>query len=71
MMLVGVGVAVGGAGAAALSRFVSHLLFGVEARDISTLVAAALLLAIVGFVASYIPAARATRVDPMLALRAE
>ena len=71
MRLVAVGLAIGAAGALALSRFVSHLLFGVEARDLATLAASACLLAVVGFVASYIPARRATRVDPMLALRAE
>jgi len=71
MRLVVVGLAFGAAAAFALSRFVSHLLFGVDARDLVTMTASALLLAVVGFVASYIPAVRATRVDPMLALRAE
>jgi putative ABC transport system permease protein len=71
MRLVAIGLVLGGAAALGLARFVSHLLFGVEARDLTTLAAAAALLAGVGFVASAIPASRATRVDPMLALRAE
>jgi predicted permease len=71
MRLVTIGLVFGAAAAVALSRFVSHLLFGVDTRDLVTLSASAVLLAGVGFVASYIPALRATRVDPMLALRAE
>jgi len=68
---VAIGLLFGASASIALSRFVSHLLFGVDARDLVTLTASAVLLAGVGFVASYIPALRATRVDPMLALRAE
>jgi putative ABC transport system permease protein len=71
MRLVASGLTLGAAASVALSRFVSHLLYGVDARDLATITASGVLLAIVGFIASYIPALRATRVDPMLALRAE
>jgi ABC-type lipoprotein release transport system permease subunit len=46
-------------------------LFGVRARDVTTLVAVPLALLAIALVASYIPARRATRVDPLTALRAE
>jgi predicted permease len=71
MRLVAIGLALGAAGALALSRLLEHLLFGVDGRDLATLIGSALLLAIVGFIACYLPARRATRVDPMLALRTE
>jgi putative ABC transport system permease protein len=71
MRLVAIGLVLGAGGALAVGRFVGHLLYGVEARDAFTLAGAVALLAFVGFVASYLPAVRATRVDPMLALRAE
>ena len=71
MGLVGIGLAIGAAGALALTRVMRSLLFGVSAADPLTFVSVAALLAAVAFAASYIPARRATRVDPMVALRYE
>ncbi len=65
------GIAAGLAGALALSRVVRGLLFGVAPTDGVTFVAVTLLLAGVAFAASYIPARRAARVDPMISLRSE
>ena len=65
MILTVIGVAIGPAGALALTRFLSSLLFGVRARDPATFLAVALVLAGVALAASYIPARRATRVDPI------
>ncbi len=66
-----VGVAIGGAGALAATRAMKGLLFGVTAADPVTFVAVSLMLLLVTVIASYIPAWRATRVDPILALRGE
>jgi putative ABC transport system permease protein len=68
---VGIGVAIGVPGAAAVTTLLQFLLYGVGARDPLTFAAGALLLAIVGALASYLPARRATRVDPVIALRCE
>jgi putative ABC transport system permease protein len=71
LKLVLVGVAIGLAAAFALTRVMSSLLFGVSATDPATLAAISLLLISVAALASYIPARRATRVDPLIALRYE
>ena len=66
-----VGIAIGGAGALAATRAMKGLLFGVTAADPVTFVAVSLMLLLVTVIASYIPAWRATRVDPIIALRCE
>ena len=71
MELATIGILAGLAGAAALTRVMSSLLFGVSATDALTFCAVAALLALVAFTAIVIPARRATRVDPMVALREE
>ncbi len=69
--LILMGVILGLGGAWALSRLMESLLFGVSATDAATFVAVPGLSAIVAFLACYIPARRATKVDPMVALRCE
>ena len=71
MELAVIGILVGLAGAAALTRVMASLLFGVSATDALTFGAVAALLAAVALAATVIPARRATRVDPMVALREE
>jgi len=66
-----IGIIIGLAGAAALTRVVSSLLFNTHAYDPVTFVAVPTLLAAVALAATIIPAWRATRVDPMVALREE
>jgi putative ABC transport system permease protein len=66
-----IGVGLGLAGAAALGRVLSTLIFGVGARDAVTFSAVAALVAVAGIVASAVPAYRATRVNPLTALRTE
>jgi putative ABC transport system permease protein len=65
------GVAIGIAASFAITRLISSLLFGIRATDPLTFVALAALLSLAALVASYIPARRAMRVDPMVALRYE
>jgi len=71
MELAGIGIGVGLVGAAALTRVMTSLLFGVSATDAFTFGIVPALLAAVAFAATVIPAWRATRVDPMVALRDE
>jgi len=71
MTLVGISLVVGVAGALAATRLLNSLLFGVGASDPLTFVAIVLLVSAVAFVAAWLPARRATRVDPIIALRAE
>jgi putative ABC transport system permease protein len=71
MLLVAVGIAMGAVGAFALSKYLKSLLFQVKPGDPWTYASLAILLAMVALAASLIPARRATRVDPMIALRYE
>jgi putative ABC transport system permease protein len=66
-----IGLAAGIAGAVAASRFLQTLLFEVRPGDPLTIASVSLLLAVVGLAACYVPARRATRVDPLIALRSE
>jgi ABC-type antimicrobial peptide transport system permease subunit len=66
-----IGIAIGVAGAIALTRLMAAILFGVGARDPVTMVSVGVILAGVAILASYVPARRATRVDPVVALRYE
>jgi putative ABC transport system permease protein len=65
------GTALGAIGAFALTRFMSGLLFGVSSMDAMTFAAMAAVLVAVTMAACYIPARRASRVDPLVALRYE
>jgi putative ABC transport system permease protein len=71
MLLIGIGIAAGAAGAYGLSQYLKSLLFEVKPGDPWTYVGIACLLAVVALAASLVPARRATRVDPMIALRYE
>ncbi|MGP8245899.1 MAG: ABC transporter permease [Bryobacteraceae bacterium] len=71
LTLAGIGVAIGLGGAYAVTRLIQAQLFGVEPTDLLTLAAASLGIAAVTALAGYIPARRATAIDPMTALRWE
>jgi putative ABC transport system permease protein len=70
-ILIGIGVVVGAGLTLAGSKAASSLLFGLKARDPITLALAVVILAAIGFAASFLPARRASRLDPMAALRYE
>ena len=71
MGLIAIGLGLGVAGALAFTRLIGSLLYGVTATDLTTFAAAALALAAVALAACLIPAARASRIDPAVALRNE
>jgi predicted permease len=70
-LLVVIGIAIGIPAALSLTRFAKSLLYGVEANDPLTIACAALLMVLIAAAAGYLPARRASRVDPMIALRYE
>jgi putative ABC transport system permease protein len=69
LLRVTVGIAIGLGGALVLSKYLESLLFQVKARDLAVFAAVTAVLFIVAILACYIPARRATRIDPMIALR--
>lgn len=69
--LVGAGIVVGAVISAWASTFVESLLYGLQPRDPATFVGAAAILSLVAVIASYLPARRATKVDPVIALRCD
>ena len=71
MIVVLIGIALGIGASLALSRVLETLLFGVKATNVLTMIAASAGLLVIALVACYLPARRATRVDPLVALRYE
>jgi putative ABC transport system permease protein len=71
LLLTGIGIVLGLIGAFSASRIVQSLLYGIHPTDAITFTLVAVILAAVAMAASYIPARRASRVDPMVALRYE
>jgi ABC-type antimicrobial peptide transport system permease subunit len=71
LLLVGIGIALGLAGALAAGHLVTAVLYGLASTDVATIVAAVMLMIVVASLAGYVPARRASRVDPLVALRYE
>jgi putative ABC transport system permease protein len=71
LVLIGVGIVLGVAGAAAVTRYLEGMLFGLTPLDPSTFIVVSLFFAVIALVASYLPARRATKVDPLVSLRYE
>ncbi len=71
VLLVAIGIAIGIPAALISDRYVTHMLFGLRGSDPLSLASATLILLTIALLAGYIPARRASRVDPMIALRYE
>jgi ABC-type antimicrobial peptide transport system permease subunit len=71
LWLAGIGLAIGLVVSIAVTRLMSALLFGVSPRDPATLLVVSILLVAVSLAASFLPAYRATKIDPILAIRHE
>jgi ABC-type antimicrobial peptide transport system permease subunit len=71
LVLTVIGLIIGLAGSLILTRQMKSLLFGIGAQDPGTMIAVAAILAAVALVACYVPSSRATKADPMVALRYE
>jgi ABC-type antimicrobial peptide transport system permease subunit len=71
MLLVAIGMAIGLGAALATTRLITTLLYELSPNDPATIASAALLMAVAAAFAGYLPARRASRVDPMTALRCE
>ena len=71
LALTGIGIGVGLCGAIAVTRYLEGMLYGVQPLEPATYGSVVALFAVVTFVASYLPACRATRIDPMTACRHE
>ena len=70
-LLTAIGLVLGFAAAISLSRYLSGIIFGLTPLDAPTYVAVGIVFALVALIASYLPARRATRIDPLTALRAD
>ena len=70
-VLVAVGSLIGAVVALGLARFVESLMFGLRPHDPATVIASVMLLLVIGLIAGYLPARRAARIDPLVALRSE
>jgi ABC-type antimicrobial peptide transport system permease subunit len=70
-LLALIGAAIGIAAAVGVTRFMASMLFGIKATDPATFIGVAIMLIVVALAACYIPARRAMKVDPMVALRYE
>ena len=71
MKLTLAGLVIGGLAAQVLTRFISSMLFGVSSTDAVTYLGVSFVLTAVALLASYLPARRATQIDPLVALRQE
>jgi len=68
---VALGSIIGAIAALGLARFVESLMFGLKPHDPATVIGSVALLLLIGLVAGYLPARRASRIDPLVALRSE
>lgn len=71
IVLTAVGISLGLAGAAAVTRYLEGMLFGLTPLDLTTFIAVSVIFALVAAGAAYVPARRATKIDPLVALRCE